>query len=255
VRLAVGLFSLAAAGVFSLALIAYLIVPAYAKAALHAVMDFYQARADWVFDLVSGLAGVLINNSLAALIASSLGVVGALLVVRCQTGEAVEAPTVPWSDRLAQALIHGLVASTAFILSPVRQIRDLPARTAVAIAILAPSLSLICNGALLGIWLGTALTDEQMVGVLKALLSIAPHAVFELPAICLAAAVGLHLALRLTDTARVEPQRLAAHARECLTSPQLRRTWGILFLLVLIGAVLETRVSWDLQETLRIASG
>lgn len=239
--------------IFSLAVVFYLIAPAYTAAALHAMMDLYQARADWAYRYLSGMTVVLLNNTLAGLLASSLGAVGALLIARLHFhGEEVLGDESRPS--LAYGIVRGVVTVAGWILAPVKLVRHAVARVAVAVAVLAPALSVVCNGALLGIWLGSCLAEDQIAGILKGIQSIAPHAVFELPVICTASAVGLHLALYLLEVARTQPQMIGQRAAQCLTSPALRRTWGVLFLFVLISAVIETRISWDLQERLYAAS-
>jgi len=252
-RLAVRLFLGVAGVIFSLAVLFYLIAPAYTAAALQAMMDLYQARADWAYRYLSGMTVVLLNNTLAVLLASSLGVLGALLIARLhfRSGGVLPEESRPG---VAQGIIRGVVIVAGWILVPVKRIRHAVARVAVAVAVLTPALSVVCNGAVLGIWLGSCLAEGQMAGILKGIQSIAPHAVFELPVICAASAVGLHLALHLMEVARTQPQMIAQRAAQCLTSPALRRTWGVLFLFVLISAVIETRISWDLQERLYAAS-
>lgn len=252
-RLAFLIFGGVAGIIFALAGVFYLIAPAYTAAALHAMMDLYQARADWAYRYLSGMTVVLLNNTLATLLASSLGVTAALLIahLHVRTGEsAFEEPKRGW----AKMIIHAVVTGASWVLAPVRRIHHSSARVAVSVAVLAPALSVVCNGALLGIWLGSCLAEGQLAGILKGIQSIAPHAVFELPVICTASAVGLHLALHLMEVAHTQPQMIAQRAAQCLTSPALRRTWGGLFLFVLIAAVIETRISWDLQERLYAAS-
>ena len=48
-RLAARLFAGTAGVVFTVALLFYLVAPAYAAAALHAMMDFFQSRAEWAY--------------------------------------------------------------------------------------------------------------------------------------------------------------------------------------------------------------
>jgi hypothetical protein len=253
-RLAARLFAGTAGVVFTVAVLFYLVAPAYAAAALHAIMDFYQARAEWAYRYLSGLTVVLLNNTAAALIASSLGVAAALVIARLHARPG-ESTSEAEGGGIAQGIIQGVVAGASLVCARIGRIRHLPSRVAVSMAVLAPVLSVVCNGALLGIWLGSCLAGDQLAGILKGLRSIAPHAVFELPVICAAAAVGLHLALHLIEVACTQPQMIAQRAAQCLTSPALRRTWGLLFLLILIGAVVETRISWDLQERLYASAG
>lgn len=249
-RMAAHIFVGAAALTLTVALFAYLLAPSYTRAALRAVMEIYQARANWAFRYLAELPAIILNNGAAAFTASGLGVVGALTIAALHRRTGEGSLSSRNFDPFSAFVVQGVIAAARLVLPKLTDLHNFAIRTAVAVAALPPLLSLVCNGGLLGIWLGSAFAEEQLEGMGKAIVSIAPHAVFELPAVCLAAAVGLQIAAWLMEQPAEEPHAFIQRARQCLRSPLLHRTWGGLFLLILIGAVLETRISWGLQEQL-----
>ena len=100
-----------------------------------------------------------------------------------------------------------------------------------------PALTLGTNGAILGLFAGYYM--RQNISLLKYLLGILPHGIFELTALILSAAMGLYLCSTVTNALRKK--------QTGVLRPALHRCCQILYLWILpllfIAALVETYIT------------
>ena len=101
-----------------------------------------------------------------------------------------------------------------------------------------PAVSLFLNGALIGVMIGYF--HLQGLPALAAVMGILPHGIFELPALVIAGAMGLHLCRRITG---VLLHREPAHDLLPLAEDLLRVLLLVLFPLLLAAALVECYVT------------
>jgi hypothetical protein len=123
----------------------------------------------------------------------------------------------------------------------IRAVADFSVRSTVAVSALAPRLSLLATGGVLGLHAAVALIERWTTGVAEFAVRIAPHGLFEFPAIALSAGIGLAAADELISRAHDGPLAVRQRALAILTSPAFRRTLGVVAALIVVGAAVEVR--------------
>jgi uncharacterized membrane protein SpoIIM required for sporulation len=240
--------------VFVLTLVAYQLSPQYTSVALRRIMSFYQHHFDFLGKVLSDLALIFLNNFLAALMAMGLGSVAVWWVLRSAESSSPDSSPSSWIGRWIHRFSEALVDSVHRLAIRVHpHLQEVPnpyMQQTVALAVLPPVLSMTVNGAIMGLWSAMHFTHTYWEGLSRALLGILPHGVIELPTMWLAAASGLHIAGLLIYASRHGPQGVRAGLRSLVRSPALQRTVVVVLLLIATAATLETRISWELQETL-----
>ena len=119
---------------------------------------------------------------------------------------------------------NSLTAAMAFFLGP--------------ILLIVPTVILLLNGFMVGM-IGAALSDQ--FSVIYALQVLAPHGIFEIPALVIASAGGIRLGV-----ATLRKLSSKMRHREYSLSAEFKRTWRLLVIsviLLLIAAVMETYVT------------
>ncbi|MBM3498763.1 MAG: stage II sporulation protein M [Armatimonadetes bacterium] len=188
---------------------------------------------------------ILLSNTKSALIAALLGPLGAWVNARANVGypsarEGEGRPAGPL-DRLTLALARAILRAGGRVVPGLADPRqDLAARTGAALAAVVPFLALGMNALVLGLWMAEALLEGWVTGLARMGLLLLPHAPVELPALVLAAAVGLRLAERLTPR---QPGHDAAwqraEARRQVTADRVAQSLGLIVGLLAIAAALE----------------
>lgn len=227
--------------VFLLGTIVGALAPTFSRGVFAALTAFYLAPVDFASRYVSLFAAVVLANSLAALIASSLGAAGAALLARLHERDERTQTSYGLLGRASYRLAQSWCWLGALAAPELRSASSFGARSAAAISVLAPRASALLAGGVLGLHLAGALVQHWTPGAVNLVVGLFPHALFEFPAIALSLAVGLALADELALRASEGLSALRQRALAMLASPSLRRTLALVLALVVIGAAFEVR--------------
>jgi len=234
-------FLLGTAAVFLLGTTVGALAPGFSLNVFALLRAFYLSPVNFVARYVSVLVALILGNALAAVVASSLGALGAALVARVHEGDERSGRDYGLLGRASYQIARSWCWLGGLVSLEVRSAPSLGARSAAAISVLAPRASALLAGGVLGLHLAAALIQGWTPGVVQLVAGLFPHALFEFPAITLSVAVGLALADELAPCARVGLAALRRRALLLLASPCLHRTLAFVLALVVIGAALELR--------------
>lgn len=238
---AVRIFGGAAAVAFVGIVVLIAVAPNLGTSFVAALQRIYFAPGDLVRKYINALFAIILGNCLAAGASSSLGAVGAGVLARVQQSSDATARDYGALGRVSYVLMDLLCRLSAALIPPLGRVADFSARTAAAVAALAPRLSLVCSGSVLGIYLGAELATGWVAGLWATIGDLAGHAVFELPAAWMAAAIGITASERFVRAAQRGPSALRGAAREFLTSAPYVRAIGLVVGLILVAAAIEVR--------------
>lgn len=217
------------------------ISPTWALAIADAVQRLYLGPGHFLAQYLSTQVTITLANSLAALGAALLGAWGALLVARIQLGDASAGRTHGALGRASYVLMSWLCAAARRCVPELGAAREMDARTAAAIAVLVPRLSIVCSGCMLGIYLAGALLTGWTAHLLRDAAGLLPHGVCEVPAMIVSGAVGICIAERLVAAAHGGLRDVHDTAARTFSSPRLLRILGLLIAAIIIGAAIEVR--------------
>ena len=222
-------------------------VPGFETHIWRAISSICFFPSEWLAELLPSYFVILLNNMRASLITVALGGLGALVLARLN-GRAAQRATAAAPGRAAQVLERTATAVAAaciwagsLVFPHLRDARrEFAVRTSAGLAAVVPALSLLGNGALLGLYLALGLLGGWTHGLLSSGQDLFPHGFLEFPAILLSGAIGLNIALRLIPRSPEHgcswQERLA---RTCLTSDAFATSYGIILCLIAVAAALE----------------
>lgn len=234
-------FCWGAAAAFAITVGIGAVVPTWGLAIAEALQRMYLAPGYFLAQYLSAQATITLANSLAALGASVLGASGALLVARIQRADAAAQRSYGACGRAAYAVVSSLCSVARKAAPALGEARDTAAEASAAIAVLAPRLSVACSGCALGVYLAASLLQGWIPQLLRVVVGLLPHGVFELPAMLVSAAVGVAISDRLVAAARHSLRCVDDAARHLLISPRLVRILALVVALIVIGAAIEVR--------------
>ena len=235
------LFAGAAVVAFVLIVVVTTVAPDFGRSVVAALERFYYAPANLVRKYIDIFFVIVIGNSLAAAASSTLGAVGAIALARVGQSSQERPRDYGAMGRASYRVMDLLCRLAAAFVPALSRARDPAARGAAAVAVLAPRLSLVCSGAVLGIYLAAALTTGWLEALWAAVIDLVPHAAFEVPAAWMAAAIGIAVSDRLVAAATRGPSALRRGARAFLASSPYARAVGIVLALIFIAAAMEVR--------------
>jgi hypothetical protein len=217
------------------------VAPTWGLAIANAFRRMYLAPGYFLGQYLSAQATITLANSLAALGASILGALGALLVARVQGRDATARRSYGVSGRAAYAVVSSLCAVARKAAPALGQAKDMGAQASAAIAVLAPRLSVACSGCAVGTYLAGSLLQGWIPHVLRVAVGLLPHGVFELPAMLASAALGIAISERLVAAAQLGLPCVHDTARQLITSGPLLRILALIVAVIVIGAAIEVR--------------
>ncbi len=235
------LFLTGAAVAFLFTAVVGAMAPSAALEFFGALRDIYGLPVDLVGRYVSIYVAIVVANAVAAAVSAGLGTAGAALLSRLHERDQQREVDYGLSGRASYSVAAAWCWLGSLAAPRISTIADFGARSSVAISALAPRLSLLATGAVLGLHAAAALIERWIGGVVELATQIAPHGLLEFPAIALSAGIGLAAADELINRAHEGPRAVRERALGILTSRAFRRTLAVVGALIVIGAAVEVR--------------